>query len=847
MPLAVWGQFAAERSALSNIGKQKWDKAYAQLRREMAKDTLHAGAGFVLAQYFFAVQNPDFQIDSAHRYRMLAVQDFARSPVRLREKMKRIPLDSALLTSLGDRIDSAAFARAQTENTEEGYRKFLAAFTTARQREEAVRLRDAAAYRAAEQTNTYQAFAAFMSRYPQALEATAAHDRYETLLFQSLTADGHLASYEKFLKDHPQTPYRRETERHIFEISTAGGSAAAYASFLDQYPESHFAGQARNMYYHLLPDDEREAATLFTSDSLDRVQALETGFLVPFMKDGRFGFMNPAGESIIAPVADAIGEDYLCGNVTEDVLVIPGKLMSRDGSVIYTGDITGLDDLGQGFLRVETDSCITVVHKTGFHLGDTCLEDVRLLGNRLLALKKDGLWSTWTLSGRMLQPYSWEDITSSGNVLVYHRGGKLRLATVEQVAGIANGDTLKFNDVYDEVKLWPQHRIWVRAGDYEGVLGQDLATQVDFDKHVLTPAFFGTLGTAPAGMRTFSMAGEASPYFKQIQVHEPWVSVKIADRWRLFDTAARAYTGPSYDSVAQAGPFAVGIHADSIRIYFNTTVTVDVAQPVRFEFVPGQDTSSFLVLEQSGRRSVYNQRGKKLFTAPYDKIQYAGQGFFIVSRREKKGLTDSDGKIVLPVEYDAIGSAGGGTVSLLKTMKFGLYDYAKRKLIRPGYSKNILPYTPAVLTAFRQGAYGFIGWDDKPLSAFEFSEIQYWNDTTALVRKGSAWALYAIPGRKAAVDDIKAIKSVRDQPGDRIVIIRQGNEYGVIGSRAGIILPVHFSDIVNVGSPEVPMYFTEKHVEEASLFVVIYYDHTGRLLRREVYEQDDYEKIYCHH
>jgi hypothetical protein len=49
-----------------------------------------------------------------------------------------------------------------------------------------------------------------------------------------------------------------------------------------------------------------------------------------------------------------------------------------------------------------------------------------------------------------------------------------------------------------------------------------------------------------------------------------------------------------------------------------------------------------------------------------------------------------------------------------------------------------------------------------------------------------------------------------------------------------------------VGSADEPLYFTEKHVSEASVFVVIYYDKNGKMLRREVYEEaDDYEKIYC--
>ena len=58
---------------------------------------------------------------------------------------------------------------------------------------------------------------------------------------------------------------------------------------------------------------------------------------------------------------------------------------------------------------------------------------------------------------------------------------------------------------------------------------------------------------------------------------------------------------------------------------------------------------------------------------------------------------------------------------------------------------------------------------------------------------------------------------------------------------------MNFSDIVNVGSADDPLYFTEKHVEEASLFVVIYYSAGGKFIRKEVYEHDDYERIYCAH
>jgi hypothetical protein len=154
-------------------------------------------------------------------------------------------------------------------------------------------------------------------------------------------------------------------------------------------------------------------------------------------------------------------------------------------------------------------------------------------------------------------------------------------------------------------------------------------------------------------------------------------------------------------------------------------------------------------------------------------------------------------------------------------------------------------YNDHVLTAYKDGSYGFIGWDNKPLGNFEFAEIQYWNDSAAFVKKNHQWMIYDIRSKSVLLDKIKDYKLIRDTPEEKLAIIHQESNYGVLSSRDGVIMPTTFTDIVNVGSSEAPLYFTEKHVEEASLFVVIYYTAKGVMLRKEVYEQEEYEKIYC--
>jgi hypothetical protein len=115
-----------------------------------------------------------------------------------------------------------------------------------------------------------------------------------------------------------------------------------------------------------------------------------------------------------------------------------------------------------------------------------------------------------------------------------------------------------------------------------------------------------------------------------------------------------------------------------------------------------------------------------------------------------------------------------------------------------------------------------------------------------LAKKDSHWILYEIKTGKVLLDKIKDYRLVANVEGEKLAIIYQGTDHGVIHSRRGIIIPIAYSDIVNVGSAAKPLFFTEKHLEEASVFVVIYYDNNGQILRKEMYDQEAYDRIYCH-
>lgn len=837
-----------ERQAWNNIVKQRWDRVEPQLHKALRKDSLNATARFVFASYFFSPQNPAFNIDSSYSHTLAALADFQRSDSRERERMKRFPVDSTILVHLREQIDSAAFEEAGRINTVEAYNHFLDTYSFAAQRARAVELRDEVAYFAAMKEHTYEAFAAYLETYPASARAKDAEEKYHTLLYEDKTRDKRLKSYQAFVREFPESPYRRAAELQIFERMTAVGSVASFEEFLSHYPQSFYSRKAKNILYHILKEDNIEhRSSSVWNDSLRQVHESEKKILVPFFKDGRYGFMDQDGREVIAPTLEEPGQSYQCGNITDDILVFRNKAISKHGPTIYEGEFQSLDDLGYGFLLIETSSCSVVIHKSGFRIAD-CIDDARILDGRMFAIKKNDQWSLYALNGKKLSGGEWDDITSIEDVFVFQRNKKNVLAALRDIETLADSGNAKFSEAYDEIKPWPRKLIWFRQGTLQGLLDQSLNKVIQPANYTLTPLGDACLAKSESGYFIYNSKGQRSVQFEQVNRHGNWTAVKTSG-WRLYDAERITYLSNSFDTISFKGSFVFGETKDSLRVFFAENQVIDLAAGTYTEFLPGNDSSSYLIVD-GGDKTVYNHSGVKMFTVVADKVQYAGSRFFIIQRKDRtkkdrKGLVDETGRVVLQPEFDAIGSVTDDVVSLLRDKKFGLFNCRTSKQIKPVYAKNVTRYASGYLTAFQNGFYGFITWDEKAPAAFEFEAIQYWNDSVALVKKNYQWMLYDV-GRRTVVDDhISNYTFVTDTENEKVAIIKQDGHYGVISSKRDEIIPPTLSRIINVGSPAQPVYFTAKHVEEASIYVVIYYNRDGRLLRRQVYEEDEYDAIRC--
>lgn len=839
-----YAQFGVtEKSAIKNIEKQNWTKARALILKSLAKDSTNAAARYLYVQWFFNALNPAFDVDSASYHLLGATTNFFQLEPRERTRLAKVPVDSLILTHMRQRVDSAAFEKARRINTEGGYQQFLAKFPDTRFEAEAKHLRDEAAYNDAVRLNTYQSFLSFLDKYPHAFRAAEARDRYERLFFESKTRERTLEAYESFLSEHPATPYRREVEEHIFNILTAAGGCENFETFLRRYPRSLFAKLARDLLFHIVEEaDHANHNGAMINDSLATLSALNRKPLIPFLKDGSFGFMDTKGTTILPNQYSTIPDEYLCGNITEDILILNGQLVNRSGHIIASDTIQEVDDLGFGFLKVMS-KCLFVIHKSSFRFPG-CFENAKIIASRFVAVKRNNRWSLHTFTGTALSD-GWDDIKEVNGLIVFEKEKQFFPATSDQVARSIEKSLDIPSEGFLEIRPWSRNLVFVSNRDGQGILDTNLRMVVPVSQRTLEKTFFGILLKRANDVEILNTAGQAIGSAPRVNVSKPWVTFAYDSTEQFFDLYARTLKPQKYDSIAFVGMVAVGHRRDSATVYFDAANKLTVPSNASLSFLSGRDSTGYLVVSEKKQSTVFSPAGKRLFTGEYETIKYAGEGLFIVGRKDKKGLVTIAGESLLPLDYDAVGSVNKGIITFLKSMKFGAYHLAKQKLIKPQFDKNVVRYTDDVLAAFKGGAYYFMGWDGKTISKSGFDEILYWSDSIALVRNEKSWSLYDIHSRSMQLQNVERVEYVKDADNDKTAIFKLGDVYGVWNNQEGVIISPEFSALINVGTEDEPMYFTEKHVEIASLYVVIYYDRNGRLVRREVYEEDDYERILC--
>lgn len=859
---------AESKRAFKLLEKGDYDKLVELLDKSIIKDSVNAGAKYVYSLLYLTPKYRGYSIDTAYLFINKSIADYGLHTVKVKENLAKLDINEEALTRQKSAVEQHAFRRAKAQHTLSDYNYFLKTFAGAVQSDSAIAFRNEIAFNEAVEADTYEAFQKFIYTYPDAEQIGAAKEKYEELLYLTMNDDRKLESFERFLRNNPNSPFRADAERNILELSAADHDLDSYMTFIERFPNSKVRKRALDLLYHAYKahSSAESFANKFNilqkEDSLMQIIQAETGHLMAIFEMEKYGFSRLTGEKLIDFTYSKIKEDYYCGSISDDFLEVEldGEqlIVSRIGGIIYRGTYNSVEDLGSGALKIGRDGYFGVIHKSGFQILDFNYTDAGVVANAFIKFQFNGKWGLKTFSNRDILPAEYEDIFSEGRFVIIKDKGLFAIQNVETLAKAANLIEPKLEFRYNDYELIYASQLLLFKDDMETVMDMSLKENLTLAKQNFYEFYGGWLVRKDGKYRVYDQIFYplSDLEFDYIDYNKSRAALKYKNKWGIYNADSSFPSTFGYDSVRfLSEQIGIIMSRDTTLAIFDNGSVIDISYSKETRLLrptsvdngeKSREAQYLLTKTAKGIFRVFNIYGVKILDEKYNSVEALGYEYLLVDKSGKKGLIHKSGKQALKVSYDAIGNYDNGYVSTLISGKFGIYNFDKNVLLSTKYQKALKPFGSLYFIGSKGSSFGLVNLENKDVTPYNFDQILDWNDSVALVKTANEWKLYDIKNKKYVFEGISEYKVLRDDNEEKILLITKESSNGILSNKNGVVVGPTFNDIVNIGTKETPVYFCEKYIREAEFYVVIYYDAKGKILRKQIFtDPEEYEKIYC--
>ena len=857
--------YADDKKALKLLEKKDYEKLIETLEKDIQKDSLNPGTYYI---YSLLYNDPNYQannLDTAYHYILKAIALFPPGDEKELEKLNKLFINDSSLTSHKEKLDQQTYERAREKHTLESYNYYIEEFHQSIYIDKAIMDRNALAFQMAEEENTYEAYEVFMLKYPGAIEFEQAKEKYQTLLFQAQTEEGTLNSYRAFLKNHPNSPFLDKAILEIFRLSTCSNSEESYLQFIREFPESPLVQNAIDRLYH----NHRETGEsdfiynydfLQLSDSIKEVDQYDDQFVIPVIENKKYGFMTSNGEMVIPYAFDEVDEEYLCGHIYEDFFRVriseEQMISSKNGYIIYRNPYNDVQDLVAGTLKILNKGKVGLIFKTGEEILPIRYDAIEKLDGQLIKAKINNKWLLYSLNGLQILSQGVEDILIEGEFVLIKNNDQWAVTNKEILFEDFLQNTLALNFQYDDVELIEPTQLLCFKGDSEGILNSKLEYQIKMEEQEIYTLPEGWLIKKDTLYHLYDDAYvkiSGTGGLTDVVYKGKWLTGKSGNKWILYYNFSPMPDVFAYDSthiLSDNYVFALE-ESNPVLIFPNfKKIKLDNYKNLRIitSTVTGDDNDNkidFVEIEFDRNRSeTYGIYGNLVIKGSDLNLQMLGQEYFKKTYRGRVGLTDTSGQELLKPQYQGIANYNDGFVSLLNNKKFGLYNKNLNIYIKPVYDRLLKLYNDQLLIAYKSGGYGLINLKGESITDFDYDEILHWNDTSILVKSGEDWNITDLKSGEILLDGLRDFDFLNEGE-EKTILFRKEENFGVVSNVEGIIINPTFNDIINIGSQEIPIYFTEKYISEAEFYIIIYYNSRGEIIRKQVFTDEEYDMIYC--
>ncbi len=757
-----------------------------------------------------------------------------------------------------------AYQRAKGEHTLDAYNAYLIQFNTSYLVSQATDDRNYLAFEQVSSEGTFKVYWEFMLQYPQSMEYEEAKKRYEKLLYEDYAKEDRLEDFMDFISKYPESPYIGLAIQNIYRIRTMDNNERSYLDFIQDFPESESVKNAIDRLYHNYretgeTDFSYQYNFLDLNDSIKTASDLDGQYLVPTFENNLYGFMNYQGALILPYSYESVDEIYLCGNIQDDFLIVTENgrqiIISRTGKLIYDDDFQEVDDLGFGLLRINLKDKYGLIFKSGEIVIPPSYDDIQTLDQHFIKIMKGNKWYLYSHNGMKILPNGFSEIEKEKWFLLLKQGSKWTVLNNKIPFQLHKQSDPALNFKYDDIELIEDTQLICFDGEKEVVLGKDLEQLLPFERQNIFTLPEGWLIKKDSIYNLYDDAfvQVSGTGFSEVLYKGNWMAGKKDNSWVLYQNFAPYPDVFMYDSIKilSNGVVLVSQNNSQFLIFLNKKkIELDKYKKITIlrssiESSEDDEQVEFIVVDYERKKSiVYNQRGKQVLKADPGSLQLLGNEYFKTTQKRKTGLSDTTGKVLLKPLYDAIANYDNGFVSILSNRKFGIYNKKSGIFLKPKYDRLLKPYNEDFLIAHMEDGLGLIDYKGEAVTSFKYEEIVFWNDSSFMARENDMWHIIDVFSNEYLLEGITDFNHLKNEK-EQVLLIRIDDNYGIVSNLDGVIISPTFTDIIAIGSEDYQIYFAEKYISEAEFYIVIYYNATGEILKKQVFTDEEYDMIYC--
>lgn len=369
-----------------------------------------------LAIIFYRNDNPFHSDDSALVYINMSFEKFSVTNQKKIDLYAKYGFTSDSIGQIRQLVSQRFFNVAREKGTVMALGDFIEEHQWFYKREQAIAMRDSLAFFNAVGSNSSLAYKRYMELYPESEFLDLAEVNYHTTLYDEITEDKSLESYEQFLLSYPENPMAKDAEEEVYRIVTAPNTEGAFYQFVSKYPDNHLNLKGwRELYQVFMSEYSVDRMHEFLmqypdnkiADDVNKEILFADSLFLPFNKDGLYGYMNQDGLELISNVFMYTGffKEGLAAVQTDEGI----GFISKQGVIQIYPNFEMATEFEGGLAIVEKDERLGLIDRNGRIVLDLKYDDIGSLQGEMIYASINEKYGYYDRSGKLRIPHMYDD------------------------------------------------------------------------------------------------------------------------------------------------------------------------------------------------------------------------------------------------------------------------------------------------------------------------------------------------------------------------------------------------------------------------------------------------------